>query len=176
MSDQPAARAASARRASTRRKDPQSRDARGLVFGGLLNHDPNRKYVRVPKSGRFGVEYYEFLGYEIETKREGGPRFAGIKTAQDGEPVSYLDTVLMSMSLEQWQELDQHGHDGSRGQAYADIIEERILDKTRLAFDDPSRGIFRSYPTLKVEKSVTPLRPQSGQFESFGDESADSME
>lgn len=176
MRESPAARAASPRRASTRRKDPQSRDARGLVFGGLLNADPNRKYVRVPKSGRFGVDYYEFLGYEVETVREGGPKLAGIRTAQDGQPIGYLDTVLMSISLEAWEDLEQHGRDGSGGQARADLIEDRILDKGRLAFDDPSRGIFRSYPSLRVSKEVTPLSPERGGFESFGDESSDSME
>lgn len=163
---------ASAKRVTSRRKDPQSRDPRGVMFGGLINEDPTRKYVRANKAGRYNVEFYEWLGYSVETMRENGVRFAGARTAQDGEAVTWMDTVLMSIDIETWTEIDQFGADGKTGQAYADIIEDRIIDKNSLGVDDPMRGIFKSIPGTTVTKNVSRMQQKQGDFESYADESA----
>lgn len=173
-----AQRGPSARRGtvSARRKDPRSRDPRGVTFGGLINEDPTRRYVRANKTGHYNVEFYEWLGYEVETMREGGTRFAGAKTAQPGEAVTWMDTVLMSIDIEAWQEIVDYGADGQSGQAYADMIEDRILDKNSLGVDDPMRGIFKSIPGTTVSKNVTHARKSgAAEFEALGDESDDSQ-
>lgn len=174
-----ARRGPSARRGSVsaRRKDPRSRDPRGVTFGGLINEDPTRKYVRANKTGHYAVNYYEHLGYEVEVVKEGGVKFAGgLKTAQPGEAVTWMDTVLMSIDMEAYEDLVQFGADGQSGQAYADMIEDRIIDKNSLSVDDPMRGIFKSIPGTTVHKSVRMQeRRGASEFESLGDESGDSQ-
>lgn len=162
-----------------RRVDPPSRNPRGVEFGGLINPNPERKYVRANKVGHYGLEFYEWLGYEVEVLAENGVRLAGVhgtklKTSQLGEPITYMDTVLMSCSLERWDEIQRIGPNGDKGQELADIMEARILDKHRAdAMEDPSRGIFKSAPSVRgvrITKKVSDLTTEHGDIEAYGDD------
>lgn len=176
MSNTTAATAARAGRPASakRRVDPESRNPRGVEYGGLVNENPDRKYVRANKVGHYNVEFYEWLGYEVERRTEHGVKFAGLKTAEMGEPITYMDTVLMSISLEEWEKLQQYGPNGQSGQQLADIIEDRIIDRSRMdIIEDPSRGIFKSAPSVRgvrLSKTVSALTPQRGDIEAYGDD------
>lgn len=96
--------------------------------------DPNRHYVLANKAliGVGGSDYYVELGYLIETQRPDGPKLAGGQTTRkEGDPLEVFGHVLMSCTLERRIEIDEYGPDGQSGQAGADLVENKIIDKSR---------------------------------------------
>lgn len=111
------------------RQDPAPRSADGSQpwdkFRGL---SPERTYVCVnPNDEMFGCSYYEGLGYEIERKREGGPKSLVGKTVGDGDAVTVMGQVLMSCPNEVAEQIFRHGVGGGGGQDYIDRVEKKIL-------------------------------------------------
>jgi len=95
--------------------------------------DSTRHYVLVSKADeRHGIEWYEYVGYEVETYRDGGPRFllqkkgdkqrAGVTMERGGH-------VLMSVEGERFQEILQHGALGAGGLESTNVKMRRILGK-----------------------------------------------
>lgn len=110
------------------RQDPAPRYNGDAPWDKVLNRDPERDYVYVnPNDDMFNPSYYQSLGYEVERKREGGPRAAVGKTASDGDLITVMDQVLMSCPMETRRQLDQHGIGGGGGQSYIDRIDAKIL-------------------------------------------------
>jgi hypothetical protein len=150
----PAAKAARAKR----RADPEARSVMGVEFGEIANAREDRKYLRANKVGRYNVDFYETIGYEVERRTEHGVSISGVKTELN-QPITYADTVLMSIDLETWNRIQEYGLNGKSGQAYSKMLEDRILDRKRNdIIEDPSRNIYRSQPRVRgttVTKTVT---------------------
>ncbi len=125
------------------RKDPRPRSHDGANTGSrLVNKRPDRHYVLVsPDAETLGE--YRARGFKVEVAEEGGVRF-GVQTTKFGETLEYKSQVLMSLSLEEKAELDQHGEEGDTGWALADRVENAILDK-RQAIRDTMRGLHGRY-------------------------------
>lgn len=128
------------------RVDPARRHVNGISPWTLIkDRDPDRHYVLAgPPGSDFGPEYYQALGYEIETLRPGGPHFAAGITGKIGEAVTYRGQhVLMSCSMEDYETRREHGDGIGIGLAgYAEIM----------------KRIRRSRPTQEITDSG--LRPR----------------
>lgn len=108
-----------------KRNDPKARPIDGLAgMVTLQDFDPDRTYVWVPEHGVYGVGYYESLGYEKETLREGSVRPMRLGNTKPGGPIMQLGQILMSCPKEFRDELDR------AGQRDMDALEERIYDKS----------------------------------------------
>lgn len=145
----PARKGPVARRSAVaaRRKDPESRRPRRAAFDALVNANPAMHYVKVHKTAtHLGVDYYRYLGYQVVHFEKDNPdsvRFAGGITCQDKEPLTYMDTVLMGIPIEDWKDIVQNGHDGQGGQRQADKIEDRIIRRDLAGMEDPMRGLYK---------------------------------
>jgi hypothetical protein len=91
----------------------------------LENKDSNRIYCWVPEHGHYDRGYYESLGYELETLREGGVRPMRLGATKMGGPIRQLNgMLLMSCPREMREDLDRAGQDDM------DALEKRIYDKS----------------------------------------------
>jgi len=142
------------------RYDPRHRHADGHGIGnGILNPEPDRHYVMVREDDQImGVEYYEYLGYEVEKHFKGGPKLKIGKTARDGEPIRFMGSVLMSMDQKMYDDLVQYGAFGSGGQLAADELEKQIVDRD--GGPDQIRGIRNRY--IRVENTTEPTTTEYG--------------
>lgn len=129
------------------RIDPPQRPIDGAIpYFDVVGKDPTREYVWVYKAAgsEFGVEHYEYLGWEIENYREGGPRprmvLAKKLATLNGQVIESRGNVLMSIDKERHQEIVETGDDGVSGQQRADEMERRLLDRTK-HMKDAMRGI-----------------------------------
>lgn len=111
------------RNASARRDPPPRRIDRQASWGAIKNADPAKKYVWVYKASQHGgIGYYENMGYEVEVIREGGPTcVAQRKARNEGQPVEFMDNVLMSIDKAVAEE------DEAAGQLEVDELERRII-------------------------------------------------
>lgn len=115
------------------RIDPPSRPTDGSVSSAIKNADPNRHYVLAnPNDVYYGVPHMLDLGYEIETKRPGGPSFLGVTAISDGSAITREGQVLMSCPVE--QELARQ----EEGRKRIDALANRI--KQHGDPDGPQRG------------------------------------
>lgn len=131
----------------TVRIDPPQRPIDGAIpYFDVVNKDPSREYVWVYKAAgsEFGVEHYEYLGWELESYSDGGPRprmvLAKKLVELNGKVIESRGNVLMSIPKERHQEIVEHGDDGVSGQKRADEMEQRLLDRTK-HMKDAMRGI-----------------------------------
>lgn len=86
------------------RIDPPSRPVDGAVADGIRNADPTRHYVLAnPSDDYYGVSHMMELGYEVETRRPGGPHFLGVNASAEGTAVVRFGQMLMSCPLELYQ-------------------------------------------------------------------------
>lgn len=142
--------------AKTPRRDPRPRTHDGANKGvGLINARPDRHYVGVDQHGG-AVGDYQARGYEIEVAEEAGVRWSR-RTCKLGEPLEYMGHVLMSIDIEEYQDIVQHGEHGEGGQKMADQIEAAILDKSG-AQRDLMRGLNGGY--IRMEHKIEPLTAQ----------------
>ncbi len=121
----------------------------------LLNKDPGRVYKAINKNDQmYGVAYYEMIGYVIH-KVEAGPkalRFAAGKTGRPGDDLENFGHVIMSVTQERADEIEQFGVTGDGGQEEANLVEQRIVNK-RGGYD-PLRGLHGVAGYLQVEKRI----------------------
>lgn len=96
---------------------------------------PGFKYIWVnPNDTLFGVDYYLGLGADVVQKSEDGPKQIGSRGVnpfrkQSGTEASYLmfqGQVLMQMTQELAEEIEQRGPDGNSGQEDWDRIERQM--------------------------------------------------
>lgn len=136
------------------RQDPHQRVTDGEVRNvwKVINPDRTKHYVAVyENSEEFGVEAYEWMGYETVPFVEGGPRFLAGRTSKVGEPVRMRGHVLMAIDLDKKREIDAVGPDGVTGQRRLDQIDEQILDRRKGGID-PGRGLQASY--IQFENNI----------------------
>jgi len=134
------------------RIDPPSRPLDGgIPYFNVKDKDPTREYVWVYKAAGadFNVEHYEYLGWEVECYRTGGPRpaimLAGKADKLNGQVIESRGNVLMSIAKDRHQEIIEQGDDGQSGQKRADQMDERLLDRSK-QMRDTMRGI---HPRLR---------------------------
>jgi len=122
----------------------------------LINKRPDRVYKAIDKNDQmYGVAYYEMIGYVIE-KVESGPnalRFAAGKTGRPGDDLENFGHVIMSVSQERADEIEQYGVTGDGGQNEANLVEQRIVNK-RGGYD-PLRGIHGVGSYIEMQKQWT---------------------
>lgn len=96
--------------------------------GKLINADPTRKYVLVPKNDEHpqNYQYYLSMGYEIEVCKPGGVRIHMGSPAKDGQPLTMRELVLVSCTNERAFEIFQNGPNGMTGQSYYDKLMAQI--------------------------------------------------
>lgn len=111
------------------KKTPRTRAVHEAAHDGkLINGDPAKKYVLVPKNDEHPLNYayYQSIGYEIEYCKPGGVRINMGSPAKDGQPLTMRELVLMSCSAEHAQKLFEEGPNGMTGQKYFDTLMNRI--------------------------------------------------
>ncbi len=105
------------------RVDPKSRAVDGGPEIRIENARPDRVYMLAnPGDAYCGLRWALAHGWEVETHRKDGPRFAGATGMKDGANIEYLEQVLVSRPKA------EHDADFQRGQAYADLAERRSLE------------------------------------------------
>jgi len=121
----------------TFRADPKQRAVDGVAdLTEIVNPDPDRCYVLVNEVNRgfFDVEYYESLaenmglepedGYNVERRREGGPRLKTGRTARGNDDIlRFRGMVLMSCPKEFKDMLNDIGQRGA--DKYANEVRKR---------------------------------------------------
>lgn len=136
------------------RSDPRPRHHDGAAnWTRLQDQDSEKHYVYVSLGDIDALAEYPAIGYEREVLTEGGVKPSKGATCKMGEPIEMRGHVLMSISMEEKRRIDQEGPDGNSGWAYADRIDERILDK-RGAVRDTLRGLHGYY---EMEHNVRPV-------------------
>lgn len=127
------------KQAASPRPDPSAGDLYGpIAMTDLVNKDPNRHYVFVSRN-RQALAEYRRMGYQPEIGRgEGHVHVAGEATAENQE-IECMDHVLMSVSKERHQSIEQEGAFGGAGQKRADAIDKLIIDKSNVV--DHFRGL-----------------------------------
>ncbi len=130
------------------------------VWAHLQRRDPSKFYVYVNKADPEAVANYEHLGYEVEVLTKDGVRPVGGRTVQEGQPIEVRGLILYSISMEKHAEIELHGPDGDTGQAGADEIEARIVDRNGRM--DPLRGQYRGLITVVNETTAPTTMVQHG--------------
>lgn len=121
------------------RKDPARRHVTTAEkWLELENKDPDLHYVWVNKNGGIGADpsFYRAMGYRVVKYEPGGvvPMGRG-EEYQAGQPLEFLDCVLMACPLELKQEYEHEG------QEIVDKTESQIIDKER-----SPRDLLRGIP------------------------------
>ncbi len=127
------------------RSDPRRRrrDGASAKFA-IKNAEPGYKYCWVYKNTEDqGVEYYESIGWDIVRATPNGVSSGAGKVVKDGSVMEQGGYVLMSISQEDWDDLQQVGADGDTGQDLFDKIEKKIIDPR--GGMDPARGMSSRY-------------------------------
>jgi len=135
-----------------KRHDPVSRPPLGSdAEDPWTNKQPDRHYIEVDGKAQWhGVDYYLALGYEVEERREGGPRLkSATRSRSEGNELSRYGQVLMSCPIELKRERD------AEGQLRADANDRRMRNPATAA-DAVSKGATRvSYDQMSDgEESV----------------------
>lgn len=132
-------------RRAKKRRDPQTSNHfdGSAEWTKLRNADPDVRYVFASMETRrpgAGVRYYEDLGYQvIEQDPDGVQLGAGCVTAEDGEPMEMMGTVLMGIHKDDFEDIKKYGPNGTTGLHMYDEIEKKIL---RPGGIDPLRGKY----------------------------------
>lgn len=136
---------------SEKRKDPSPRWADGAApYTRLQNADPQKRYVFVYKPQ---IEEYEWLGYEMERRKEGGVKLTiGNKGSSIGDAIEVRGHVLMSIAAEKFEAIKRNGHGGGAlGEKHFDELEKVILKEGSV---DPLRGMTTRWMDLQAETSA----------------------
>ncbi len=121
--------------AGRKRHDPAVRSADGRTnYDRVGGKDPSRHYVLTnPNDPEMGTDHYvQDLGYEVETKRSGGPTVSASRRLVDGAPLNQGGLVLVSCPIEEFNARFEEG------QERASMLERRILKEDGL--QDGLRG------------------------------------
>lgn len=135
------------------RADPSPREvtAAGPLRNRLVNRDPGRKYIWAyladPDSG---APYFEALGYEVERYNPDGVRPASTLKLRAGEPIENMGSVLMSIPIEQAEQIERVGVEGTTGQQWLDVVEKRL--RMRNTIVDPTRGFLQQNKYVSVRE------------------------
>jgi hypothetical protein len=146
------------------RPDPAPRNLDGaLGWMALENEDPNRHYVWVARN-KLTLNEYRRMGYVPEVQRQGGVAVAGEESPREGAEVEACDHVLMSVSKDRAEDIQERGPWGATGQHLADVIEQKIVDRRKGAVMDHFRGLgverHGRSPYFAVENETTHLEQE----------------
>lgn len=116
----------------TERRDPPSRSLRGRdALFTIKNKDEGREYRWVART-EVALAHYESIGYE-PVRYGDGPELVGrsslAQQTSDTDVMERMGHILMSIPIEDAEHIKQFGEFGDAGQARADALEERILDR-----------------------------------------------
>lgn len=110
---------------------PRTRPAHQAAHSGaLVNADPQKRYCLVPTNVNhpMGITFYKSRGYEVElnTGEKDCVKIIMGTEVKTGEPLTWQEMVLMSVSEERANEIFLKGDTGSTGQEYFDMLMRRI--------------------------------------------------
>lgn len=113
------------------RVDPESRDvdfAARAADGVHVKRLPKDVHaVLVEKTGH-ALAQYRALGFRKVPRTADGPFIYADDDELAGDYVEYMGHVLMTLPLDKWQHIQQHGHpSGALGLAQYDEIEKQIV-------------------------------------------------
>lgn len=135
------------------RKDPKRRHIDGVLpWAKILNQKPGFKYALISKSPNQWATAMA-KGYEPVRREEGSEEFAGGITAEVGQMMEMQGLVLCRIPKQRWLEIEQFGENGDTGQALADEMEARIINK-RSGELDPIRGLGGFVPELNTTTAI----------------------
>lgn len=137
---------AAAKRKRPPRKDPRPRHIDGVApWTRLEGKDPGRRYVWVTMSDEEVVSDYESMGYRVEKASKDGVRPGAGKTCRIGETITMRGMQLMSIGLEEYEQIVEYGPDGNTGQDYLDKVEARLTaQKSAAVRRELMEGLDRS--------------------------------
>jgi hypothetical protein len=126
---------------------------------GLRNPDCRRHYVWVSKTEKNqGVDYYMDAGFDIEhyQGKDGVQAVGGMSTRKEGDVIERHAAILMSCSIERWEEICQFGMDGESGQDLADKMQKQITSPS--AAQETIRGLGQRY--AHAQNRTSELAPE----------------
>lgn len=133
-----------------RRVDPVVRPVDGAaMYTEIENREHGRRYVYVNPGDKAAMATKRREGYQIEIQREGGPRIAMGDTVKDGQEMTMMDQVLMSIDEKRFEQIQREGLDGQGGYARAAKLEKAMLKAPGME-NDPGRGRHRSVGNMSV--------------------------
>lgn len=128
---------------------PRTRPAHEAGHDGqLINADPAKKYVLVPRDENhpMGVQYYEAMGYELEICTPDGVKIRMGEPVKPGSPLGWRGHALMSCSKARADEIFEFGPTGNTGQRYFDQLMQKIRkDPTSKKPHEHVRGLREEY-------------------------------
>lgn len=157
-----AAPAAARGKKPVRRVDPRPKHIDGTApLMRLKNANPKKVYKAASVSDPvFGLQHYRAMGWDVEiyTGEPHGLQFAGGQTCKPGDPLESMGHVIVSLDAEKYAQVVQFGEDGASGQAEADEIENRIIDRNSMK--DAVRGINGGRQYFDAVNKTTPAREE----------------
>jgi hypothetical protein len=124
-------------RMNARQRRLHGHQGHGEGWNKITNYDPNKKYIWANTQDKNqGVAYYESIGYRAEVKSEGGVSAPYARKLREGEEILVRDMLLMSMSKEEAQEIEQFGDDGDTGLELARKLELKMTGGKDPRFTD----------------------------------------
>lgn len=117
----------------------------------LKNRDKGRFYVWVFKGDKGAMGMYQAAGYKIEEMSEDGVRPVGGVSVPNGQPIEFMDHVLMSVDNETQESIVREGMFGNGG---LDMADERMraIRKTGGAFEQAVHST--PYMTVEIDKAL----------------------
>jgi hypothetical protein len=144
-----------------RRTDPRPKHVDGMgSLARLKNQNPTKRYVLASVSELSGLQRYRAMGWDVEiyTGEPNCLQFAGGQTCKPGDPLETMGMVCVSISAEKHAQIVQYGEDGESGQAEADRIEDRIIDRGSMR--DAIRGINGGNNYFDAQNKTSPAREE----------------
>lgn len=134
------------------RKDPKRRHVDGtLSWAKILHKKSDHEYALISKTPNQWATAMA-KGY-VPCRQGDGEEFAGGMTAEHGQIMEMQGLVLCRIPKQRWLEIQQYGENGDTGQALADEMEARIINK-RSGELDPIRGLGGFVPTLDTVTQI----------------------
>ena len=142
------------RRIKPPRRDPPPRMINtSQTTNELLNRQPGVRYCFVSKPF---LEQYENVGWKEIRYVKGGVRPKGRLEFKEGEPVVVEGSLLMGISEEDWQQIQEYGGEGASGQDLLDRLDAQVIDQNSIVKDD-LRGIRRGF--IQIVNETTANEP-----------------
>lgn len=132
------------------RPDPKGRHIDGSGVMNQLKNADDGHFVWVYQGDPHAMSTYRASGYQVVERTLDGPQPVGGVTCQMGEPITFMDHVLMRVDRERHEEIVRTGHMGNSG---LDAVDERMQAIRKNGGAD-LQGISAPYARLERDTSL----------------------